>query len=111
MPPRMDTDINRVRPGKRRGQARVHVIWTVVVVGAAAFVLLAVASTRPKAGQCEGIGWGCNLYGSDAALFAAVFVVPIALALLLVGNVIIATVGSLLRQRTKPATNTGLGND
>jgi hypothetical protein len=35
--------------------------------------------SKPPPGQCEGIGWGCNLYGGDAALVAAIFVVPIAL--------------------------------
>jgi hypothetical protein len=96
----MDTDANGVRSRSRRRQVIVHVVWTILVVAAAAFVLLSIASTRPKPGQCEGIGWGCNLYGGDAAFFAAFFVVPIALALVLVGNAIIAFLGWLVR---KPA--------
>jgi hypothetical protein len=67
-------------------------------VGFAAAILVAAALTKPPPGQCEGIGWGCNLYGGDAAAFAAIFVVPIALALLLGGNAIIALVGRAVRK-------------
>jgi hypothetical protein len=59
-----------------------------------------VALSKPPTGQCEGIGWGCNLYGGDAALFDAILLVPIALAFVLMGNAAIALVGKAVRNRS-----------
>ena len=87
----------------RRAQRWVHGIWTVLIVGAAAAILIGAALSKPGPDDCEGIGWGCNLYGGAAALFDAIVVVPIALLLLLVGNGIIAVVGRLARKRARPA--------
>jgi threonine/homoserine efflux transporter RhtA len=56
--------------------------------------------SKPPQGQCEGIGWGCNVYGGDAAFFAAIVVIPIALTLLFIGNILIAVVGSAMRRRS-----------
>ncbi len=63
------------------------------MLGLAAFILIAAALSKPPPGQCEGIGWGCNLYGADAAAFDAIFVVPIALALVILGNAFIWLIG------------------
>jgi hypothetical protein len=85
---------------KARGRQKwVHLVFTIIVVGLAASILITAALSKPPPGRCEGIGWGCNLYGGDAALLDAVFVVPMALALLVVGNVFIALAGRTLRKR------------
>lgn len=45
-------------------------------------VVIAVANPQPE-GACSGIGWGCSLYGWDAAGFALLVLgVPYALVLL-----------------------------
>jgi len=76
--------------GGRRGWVA-HVVWASVVIGVVAIVLLAVAQTENPnpADQCEGIGWGCQLYGGDLAGFVAMFLVPIALVILLIGHFLI----------------------
>ena len=93
----MEADVGLMR--SRRRQGWVHVTFTIVVVGFTASILITAALSKPPPGRCEGIGWGCNLYGGDAALFEAIFLVPIALLLLLVGNAIIAGVGRAVRKK------------
>jgi hypothetical protein len=73
-------------------------IWTAVIVVGVAAMLIAIAMTKPGPDDCEGIGFGCELYGGDAALFNAIFVVPLAIGLVLVGNGIIAFVWWLARR-------------
>ena len=94
----MAADGHRVR--SRHWQAWTHAVWTLLIAGAAAATLLSVALSKTPPGQCEGIGWGCSLHGRDAALFAAIFVVPIALAMLVLGNAIIAVVAWLVRRES-----------
>jgi hypothetical protein len=84
----------------RRRQRWVHLVFTIVVVGLTASLLITAALSNPPPGRCEGIGWGCNLYGGDAALFEAIFFIPIALALLVIGNAVIALVGRAKRRRS-----------
>jgi hypothetical protein len=72
--------------------------FSVVIVVSAAILSLAIAQvTKADPGDCSGIGFGCSLHGWDAAGFAAIFVIPAALAILVVGNVIIAVVASAAR--------------
>jgi uncharacterized membrane protein len=97
----MDADAHRVR--SRHRQAWIHAVWTLLIAGAATATLLSVALSKTPPGQCEGIGWGCSLHGGDAALFVAIFVVPIALVMLILGNAIIAVVAWLLRRRARHA--------
>jgi hypothetical protein len=70
-------------------------------VGLTAAILITVALSKAPPGKCEGIGWGCNLYGGDAALFEAIFLVPVALALVVVGNFVIALGGRAVRKRRR----------
>jgi hypothetical protein len=83
----------------RSWQLWLHALWTVLIVGGVIAVLISLALSKPGPDDCEGIGWGCNLYGGDAALFAAIFLVPHAIGLVLVGNVIIAVAGWLSGKR------------
>ena len=78
-----------------------HAAWSVLVAGVAVAILLSAALSKPEPGQCEGIGWGCSLYGGDAAAFDAIVVVPIALAALAVGNVAISVVAWLVRRSNR----------
>jgi hypothetical protein len=78
-----------------------HAAWSALVAGVAVASLLSAALSKPGPGQCEGIGWGCSLYGGDAAAFDAIFIVPIALAALVVGNVAISVVARLVRRRRR----------
>ena len=84
-----------------------HLVFTMLVVGLAASVLLAEALSKPPPGACEGIGWGCNVYGTDAAFFAALFVVPVTLMMLLVGNALIAVVARASRKRAHQGSRAG----
>jgi hypothetical protein len=82
--------------------------WSLVIVAATTALLLAIAhATKAQPGECNGIGFGCSLHGKDAAGFAAIFVVPAALALLVIGNAVIAVIGWASRRdentRTKSA--------
>ena len=79
--------------------------WSLVIVAATAALLLAIAqSTKAQPGECNGIGFGCSLHGKDAAGFAAIFVVPVALALLVVGNAVIAFIVSASRKNENTRT-------
>lgn len=77
----------------RRIAIGAHLLWFVVVAGTAALLLVHVAQiTKARPGECDGIGFGCSLHGADAAGFAAIAVVPIALLVLALGHAIIAVV-------------------
>jgi hypothetical protein len=80
-----------VRDRTRRNAILAHAIWTVVVAGAVASILFQIAeATKAQRGDCDGIGFGCSLHGVDAAGFAAILVVPIALVVMAIGHVTIA---------------------
>jgi len=66
-----------------------HVVWAGLVVTVVVAVLLAAASTTQPDGQCTGIGWGCTVSGGDLAALLAVFLVPPAVIVLLVGHLTI----------------------
>jgi len=77
----------------RRIAIRAHLLWLVVVAGTVALTLVHVAQvTKARPGDCDGIGFGCSLHGADAAVFAALYVVPIALVVLALGHTIIALI-------------------
>ena len=97
-----------VQPGtwsRRSRQLWFHATWTAVIVVGVAATSISLALTKPGPNDCEGIGFGCELYGGDAALFAAVFVVPLAIGLLLVGNGIIAFVAWLVGRAHRDRSN------
>jgi hypothetical protein len=98
---RIVTDDGRVCRG--HWQKWLHIAWTVIVVGLTAAILITAALSKPPPGHCDGIGWGCSLYGGDEALFEAIFLVPIALGLVVVGNAVIAVVGRTVRKRSHPS--------
>jgi len=77
----------------RRIAIRAHLLWLVVVAGTVALTLVHVAQvTKARPGDCDGIGFGCSLHGADAVVFAALYVVPIALVVLALGHTIIALI-------------------
>jgi hypothetical protein len=70
----------------------VHLCWAGLVSTIVAGLLLAAASTTQPEGQCEGLGFGCTISGADLAAFVAIFIVPIALAVLVIGHLVITIV-------------------
>lgn len=61
----------------------------VVLYLAAIFVA---GQTEPTPGVCSGLGWGCEVSGSDAAGLAAVLLAGPGVTVLVVGYVVIAVV-------------------
>ena len=85
----------------RRIAIRAHLLWLVVVAGTVALTLVHVAQvTKARPGDCDGIGFGCSLHGVDAAGFAAIFVVPIALVVMAIGHVTIALIARAAAARS-----------
>lgn len=83
----METTRNRM-PRSRKP----HVIWTLAVFIPAGAILLAASLTTLPDGQCSGIGFGCSLAGPDLAVLMAYVVVPPAVAIWIIGHVIILMV-------------------
>lgn len=82
------------RRGHEAGRAAVHLVWFLFVTGAtAAFLIFVAVKTRAHSGELNGIGFGASLHGSDAAGFFAIFVVPVAIVILLIGHGLIALIG------------------
>jgi len=69
---------------------RPYLVFHGIVVVVATTILVALGSRDRPEGACSGIGFGCQLWGADLAGFAALFIVPIALAVMLLGHLFIA---------------------
>jgi hypothetical protein len=81
----------------------VHAIWAAIILVPLAFVTILLLMSGPAEGQCSGIGWGCELAGSDAALFFLIIVgIPLAF-IWLIGHGIIAFVQSRKRKKLAAA--------
>ncbi len=67
-------------------------------------MISALLSKLPE-GQCSGIGWGCDVAGTDAAALLLIFVgIPLALIWLL-GHGVIAVVQWTKRKRSLASTD------
>ena len=83
-------------------------MWFVVVAGTVTLLLVYVAQVnKARPGECDGIGFGCSLHGADAAGFAALYVVPIALVVLALGHTTIALVAHRARRGEAPHSRRG----
>lgn len=78
---------------------RAHSVWALVVVVVVGVMLGAAASTEQPEGVCTGIGWGCQVSGSDLAVLVAMLVVTVAVVILLIGHGVISAIGSMVWRR------------
>ena len=74
-----------------------HAVWFALPIIVYAGMVLAAGQTKPTPGVCSGIGWGCELSGSDAAAFAAILLALPAIGVLLAGHIVIAVVRRVRR--------------
>ncbi len=74
-----------------------HAIWFALPVTVFIGLVVAAGRTKPTPGVCSGIGWGCELSGSDAAAVAAILLALPAVCVLLAGHVVIALVQRVRR--------------
>jgi hypothetical protein len=83
----------------------IHAVWAAIVLVPLTFLTIVLAMSKPAEGQCSGIGWGCELTGTDAAaIFLIIIGIPVAV-IWLAGHGIIAFVQWRKRNRSASLTS------